>query len=168
MKLRTKTILVTTVCTIAAMALGGATPLGQVIWPPKPMPTEPTGGQVALFMLSGLIEAIGFGLGVSFLAFGYSAVRRRFDSTAHAVAAFVGIGWILVSWFPHSNLHMFNGENIAGLIAIGYAFHISVLLAGVVLAYEVFRMRAMGTPQPTASHVRHAGSARSAASTGHR
>ena len=121
------------------MALGAEAPLGQSIWPAQEMATTPSEAQVTGFILVSLFASIVFGLGVSFLLLGYPAVRRRVGSTPHAVATFVAIAWILVSWFPHDNLHMFVGEDPGGILALLVGFHVTLMVSGLVLAYESVR-----------------------------
>src|SRR3989337_2269750 len=99
MKTKTKVILTTSACAIAAIALGGNTPLGEIIWPAKELHTPPSAAQIPAFVLVSLVEAVAFGLGVSFLAFGYPYVRRRMDSAGEAAPVYVSIGWLLISWF---------------------------------------------------------------------
>ncbi len=38
----------------------------------------------------------------------------------------------------HDNLHKVNGMNIQGLLYIEYAFHVTIIIAGVILAYAFF------------------------------
>jgi hypothetical protein len=104
MKTKTKVILITSACTIAAIALGSNTPLGEMVWPAQDLHTPPTSAQVPAFIAVSLIEAVAFGLGVSFLIYGYPSVRQRTGSTREAVAVYLSIAWLLVSWFPHDNL----------------------------------------------------------------
>ena len=47
---------------------------------------------------------------------------------------YLSIGWLLVSWWPHDNLHMHVGEDPQGLLLLTYGFHLTLLLAGLVLA----------------------------------
>ena len=100
------------------------------------METAPSDAQLVGSILVSLFAAIVFGLGVSFLVLGYPAVRRRIGSTPHAVATYVPIAWILVSCFPHDNLHMFVGEDPGGILAMLVGFHATLMIGGLVLAYE--------------------------------
>ena len=80
-------------------------------------------------------EALAFGLGISFLTLGLPVVRRVSEgSRARAWAAYLSIGWLLVSWWPHDNLHMHFGEDPQSLLYLTYGFHLTLLLAGLVLA----------------------------------
>ena len=50
------------------------------------------------------------------------------------VAAYLSIGWLLVSWWRHDSLHIANGLNLNGLIAIEYEIHVTLMVSGVILA----------------------------------
>jgi hypothetical protein len=110
--------------------------LGPVIWPPaEGMPT-PTAGQLPFFLFLAVFEAITLGLGVSFLLFGMPVVRRiSAGSKLRAWAMYLSIGWLMVSWWPHNNLHMNNGMDLQGLLYIEYGFHLTLMIAGIVLGY---------------------------------
>lgn len=149
MRTKTKVILITSACTITAMALGGNTPLGQLIWPAKELHAPPSSAQVPAFIIIGLVEAVAFGLGISFLAFGYPQVRRRADSAREATMVYVSIGWLLISWFPHDNLHMFVGEDATGLLALLWGFHATLIAAGLLLARSLVLRKPTGGPRPT-------------------
>jgi len=56
-------------------------------------------------------------------------------STGLTRAAHVSIAWLLFNWWPHDSLHIYNGMNLAGLLVIEYVFHITLMIAGTVLAY---------------------------------
>ncbi|HEV8224498.1 MAG TPA: hypothetical protein VGP74_04510, partial [Rubrobacteraceae bacterium] len=67
--------------------------------------------------------------------------------------------WFLVSWWPHDNLHIHNGEDLQGLLYIEYGFHVTLMLAGIVLAYSLLTMLKPGdagaqTPGATPARVR--------------
>jgi hypothetical protein len=70
------------------------------------------------------------------LVFGFSAVRGASpNSRLIAWAMYLSIGWLLVSWWPHGHLHQVMGENLQGLLYIEYGFHVTAIIAGLVLAY---------------------------------
>lgn len=48
---------------------------------------------------------------------------------------YLAIGWLIVSWWPHDNLHIHNGEDIQGLLYIEYGFHVTLMISALVLAY---------------------------------
>ena len=110
--------------------------LGPVIWPSAAGGPEPSAGQMPFFVVLFAIEALAFGLGISFLAFGLPLVRKAAsDSMLTAWAMYLSIGWLLVSWWPHDNLHI-HTESLQGLLYIEYGFHVTLILSGLVLAYS--------------------------------
>ena len=56
-------------------------------------------------------------------------------SKLRAWAMYLSIGWLLISWWPHVNLHGHIGDNIRHLLYVEYGFHVPSMLAGLVLAY---------------------------------
>jgi hypothetical protein len=125
-----KVALVTALFAVPAMALG------QVIWPPASGGPEPTAGQFPFFLFLALMESILLGLGISFLAFGLPVVRRiSADSMLRAWAMYLSIGWLMVSWWPHDNLHMHTGIDLQKLLYIEYGFHVTLMVCAIVLAY---------------------------------
>jgi hypothetical protein len=130
-----KVALVTALFAVPAMALG------QVIWPPAPGSPEPTAGQLPFFLFLAVFEALTFGLGISFLLFGFVPLRRALGGSSWRTwAAYLAIGWLLVSWWPHDNMHIHNGSDMQGLLYIEYGFHLTLMVAGLVLAYTLLTM----------------------------
>ena len=70
MKTWMKVLVVTTLFGVPAFLLG------PVIWPPAAGGPEPSAGQLPFFVVLFAIEALAFGLGISFLAFGLPLVRK--------------------------------------------------------------------------------------------
>jgi hypothetical protein len=119
-------------------------PLGQLLWQVAPdamnMGPEPSGMQVVFLIGVSIFEGLGFGLGVAFLVFGYPLVQRLAQgSRTLAIAAQLSITWWLVSWWPHDNLHRTMGSDYNSLIAVEYAFHVTLLLGAAVVAYAFVR-----------------------------
>jgi hypothetical protein len=121
--------------------------LGHVIW--HPMGMAPSPGQLPFFMVVSFFEALALGLGVSFLIFGLPLVRRvSAESKLRTWLMYLGIGWALVSWWPHGNLHMSNGDNMQRLLYIEYAFHVTLIISAAIVAYcflSLLRDRESGT-----------------------
>jgi hypothetical protein len=119
---------------VMAFVLSPNAPLGG-FWRPDAHMPMPTAGQLPHLLLINFAEVIAFGLGVSFLVFGYPMVRAIAPASLTLTrAAHLAITWLLVSWWPHDSLHIHNGMNLNGLIAIEYVFHVTLMGAGVILA----------------------------------
>jgi hypothetical protein len=141
-----KWLVVTLVLAVIAFLASPNGPLG-AFWRPSPQVPNPAGVQLPLLILLNITEVVTFGLGVSFLIFGYPLVQStRVASNGLTFAAYLSIGWLLASWWPHDSLHVANGLELNGLIAIEYVFHITLMVAGVILAYffwALLRQRAV-------------------------
>lgn len=88
-----------------------------------------------------LFEGLALGTGIGFLIFGYPLLKRAGQASGLTLLAFLSIAWFLVNWWPHDNLHLINGfNNIWGLLAIEFGFHITLMLAAVVLAFFFYRV----------------------------
>ncbi len=143
MKTWMKVTVVTVIVGVAAMALG------PILWPIAEGGAQPTAGQLFFFIVLEAIQSLAFGLGVSFLVFGLPTVHRVSpNSQLMAWAMYLSIGWLLVSWWPHSHLHQVVGENLQGLLYIEYGFHVTVIIGAIVLAYgflSLLREQSKGT-----------------------
>lgn len=141
-----KWVIVTLVLAFFAFLASPNGPLGS-FWRPSPDAPPPTGVQLPLFIFLNVAEVLAFGIGVSFLIFGYPAVKRVLpQSRGLAFAAYLSIGWMLANWWPHDSLHLKNGMNLPGLLRIEYGFHITLIVAGLILVYFFFAL----VRQPTA------------------
>lgn len=135
MKTWLKVLIVTLVIAVPAFLVAPNAPLG-MFWDPHPEVAAPTGIEVPLFMLLGAIEALVLGLGISFLLFGYQLVSAiGCASEGLTRAAHLSIGWVLVSWWLHDSLHMIVGLETGALLAVEYGFHVTLMIAGLVVAY---------------------------------
>ena len=127
-----KVVAVTITVAVVAMVAG------PILWPTSdpPLFPEPTAAQLPFFVVLQVITCLTFGLGVSFLIFGLSVVRKvSADRKTRAWLTYLSIGWLLVSWWPHGHLHQHNGHDVQGLLYIEYGFHVAPMLAGLALAY---------------------------------
>ena len=116
--------------------------LGPVIWPPAEGSPSPTAAQIPFLLFLNLVQATVLGLGVSFLVFGLPVMRRVSpDSKVRAWAMYLSIAYLMVSWWPHINMHVHNGpDDLQGLIYIDYLFHLPSMIAALVLAYCFFSL----------------------------
>jgi hypothetical protein len=114
--------------------------LAPVIWPPNLHGNAPVGLQLPLLMLLAALDALTLGLGVAFICYGLPLVGRvANESRAHTWMTFIATAWLLISWWPHDNMHKHNGIDLDGLLVIDYVFHVSMMVAGLLLAYNLVR-----------------------------
>jgi hypothetical protein len=128
---------------------------GPVLFPPAVGGPSPTAAQLPYFLFLAVGDALLLGLGVSFLLFGFPVMRKVSpDSKLRAWTMYLSIGYLMVSWWPHLNLHTHNGMNLQGLLYIDYFFHLPLEIAGVALALcfiSLMRNRAGKDVQPAES-----------------
>lgn len=131
-----KVIAVAVVGAVVGFMLDANSPLGMAIWGEAPAGPEPSGTEVSLLILVSVLQAIGFGLGVAFLVFGWAYVRAAPVSNNLALAAYLAIGWNLVSWVPHTAMHVTNAhDDFMRLILIEYLFHVTLVATAAILAW---------------------------------
>ena len=133
-----KWIVVTLIFGVAAFIASPSGPLGG-FWG---LHAEDPGNvriQKAFFILLTMIQSLAFGFGFAFLLFGQEAVRSFLPTDGRLrLAVHLAIAWSLLSWWPHSNLHQtHNPDNISGLLAIEYGFHVTLILGGFIIAYFI-------------------------------
>lgn len=127
-----KVLVVTLIAAVVAMVVG------PILWPTSdpPLFPAPSPAQLPFFIVLQVVTSLTFGLGISFLLFGLPVVREvSADSKLRAWLMYLSIGWLLISWWPHGNLHIHNGDNMQGLLYIEYGFHVAPMLAGLIVAY---------------------------------
>ncbi|MFV2015116.1 MAG: hypothetical protein ACC656_06800, partial [Candidatus Heimdallarchaeota archaeon] len=147
---RRKWVVLTSVIAVIASSASPFGPLGS-FWgsPVVPEDVDPTTFQLILFGLNSLASSIIFGLGISFLIFGYAKVKTMQPASKRlTLAAYFSIVWLLTSWWPHENLHDTVGDRINANIAVDYGFHMTLMIAGVILAYFFWTLM---RPQTTTS-----------------
>jgi hypothetical protein len=135
--IRWKLILVVTLLlTVVTFLANPVGPLGG-FWRASPdIPvSEAAGIQLVLFLLLNIFEALTFGLGISFLVFGYPLVRAILPASSSLThAAHFSIAWLLLNWWIHDSLHIHVGMVLNGLLGIEYGFHVTLMIAGAILA----------------------------------
>jgi hypothetical protein len=153
MSTKLKVILTVVAFTVIGFLIQPPTPIGAQIWPPSADIPAPEGAQVPLLMLYGLVAAIGFGIGIAFLLFGRPLVASLGLAAGMTTAMHLSVFWFLGNWVVHESLHIANGHNMWGLIALEWGFHATMVLAGVIIILgllQVARMRATpATARPT-------------------
>jgi hypothetical protein len=130
-----KWLVVTLVLAVIAFLASPNGPLGG-FWRPSAAFPQATDAQLPLFMLLNVAEALAFGLGVTFLIFGYPLMQTLLPaSKGLTLAVHLSIAWLLISWWPHDSLHVANGLNMNGLLVIEYVFHVTLMAMGAILVY---------------------------------
>ena len=129
------------VLAVTVLVAAPAMMLGPVIWPLAEVGPEPTAGQFPFFLFLAALEALTFGLGVSFLLFGFAPLKRALGGSSWRTwVAYLAVGWFLVSWWPHDNMHIHTGTDMQGLLYIEYGFHVTLMASAVILAYSLLTM----------------------------
>jgi hypothetical protein len=150
-KTSTKVALVTAAVGIPAFFLG------PVLFPPADVGVEPTAGQLPFFIFLAVGDALLLGLGVSFLLFGFPVIRKVSpDSRVRAWAMYLSIGYLMVSWWPHLNMHASNGIDFQGLLYIDLFFHLPLEVAGVALALSFISLMRSRTAEAPADEAMNA------------
>ncbi len=113
---------------------------GRTIWPPS-TEMSPTSAQIPFFIILSIFEALSFGLGVSFLTFGWKYVKKLFGKDRKmAFLVYASSTWQLINWWPHDNFHAHNGSNMQGLLYIEYGFHVTLIISAAIIAYGLLRL----------------------------
>lgn len=129
-----KIVITTLIFAVVAFAL---TPF---LWPFSSDASHmPPANLIPFFQGVLILSSIAFGIGVSFLIFGYPLMRKVEKGFGLAFWAFLSVFWLLVSWWPHENLHRVYEGNYFVLILLEYGFHVTLYVAGVILAVYLFR-----------------------------
>ena len=115
--------------------------LSRVIWPEPIGMVGPEASLIPHFIFLSALESVSFGIGVAFALFGWLKVRASGTGQSKLnIAAFVSATWFLVSWWPHDNMHRVNGMNdFAGLLRIEYLFHLTLIIAGGIIALFLWK-----------------------------
>lgn len=126
---------------VAGLAMG----LGHQIWPDPVGAAIPPSTLLPYFIVLDGLGCLLLGMGVSFLVFGYGLVARAGQPLALTYATYLSIAWLMVSWWPHGNLHRVTvGANWTGLLGIDYGFHLTLMGASIIVA--IFFLRVLGQP----------------------
>lgn len=125
---------VTLVSALVTMALG------QKIWTAPPGASVPPAGLVPFFIMLELAGDLLFGLGVSFVIFGYGLLVRARQPLWLTYATYVSIAWLMLSWWPHGNLHRVTPSGAwLNLLYIDYGFHLSLMVGSAIVALFFIR-----------------------------
>jgi hypothetical protein len=114
--------------------------LGPVLWPMAEGGPQPVGAQLPLLIGVSIIESIAFGIGIAFLLLGWPLVRKvAHGSKLAAWSLYIGAAWYMISWWPHDRFHMsMEHGDYWMLIKLEYGFHVTLIIAGALIAYAFF------------------------------
>jgi hypothetical protein len=139
MKTSAKVALLTVLVAIPAFLLGNGAPGGawwKSVWPWTQSHGDPPANLLPFFLFLAVVEAVSLGLAISFIVWGWPAMKRLSGGRSGlATAMYVSATWLLGNWWMHDNLHQVNGFDFTGLLAIEYLFHVTLIAAGAVLCY---------------------------------
>src|SRR3989338_6669344 len=108
-------------------------PLSRIIWPDPVGMVGPEPQLIPFFIVLSILESVALGVGMVILISYFSEGKKNMWTFLAAV-------WLLISWWPHDNLHRVNGDsNFFGLLMIEYGFHITLMISGLILATFVVR-----------------------------
>ena len=101
---------------------------------------EASAVQMPLLVFLVATEALGFGLGVAFVLFGWPRLLKNAGSPrARTLAVCASVAWLLISWWPYDSLRSYFAEDAQGLLYVEYGFHVTLIVCGIVLAYSLLR-----------------------------
>ncbi len=109
--------------------------IGPILWPPM-SGVEPTSLQLPFFIFLSALEALlfGFGIALIYIALPYLKKVPKIYKTK-TYLAFISLIWLLISWWPHDNLHKMIGLDMGKLLLIEYGFHFTLIIASLILTY---------------------------------
>ncbi len=61
--------------------------------------------------------------------------RLTGGSRAHALAIYLPLAYLMISWYPHINLHQSTEFSFANILAIDYGFHVPLFIAAGLLIW---------------------------------
>lgn len=128
-------------------------PPGNAIWPEVQGP-EPTGAAVPLLIGYGALSALGSGFGIGFFLFGRAWTASAFPKMTGA--AHLALSFIPASFWFHDNLHAVNGENMAGIAALEYGFHLPIMVSALVIVVAMAKSAPLRTTKTKRDVVAHA------------
>lgn len=110
---------------------------------------SPEGSLVQFFfmVILSVIDSLALGAGAAFLLLAWPLIRNiTIINHAQKLAVYLSIAWILVSWWPHNNLHTIIAGSIyddhstylTKLLLVEYGFHVTLMIAGGALASVFF------------------------------
>jgi hypothetical protein len=118
--------------------------------------SQPSAGLLPFYIVVGLVESFAFGLGVAFLIFGGRMFNSLGQGSGLTLLTYLSIGWLLINWWPHDNLHRVVRFDFGRLIWIEYGFHVTLIAASACVAYFFVRTLRVMQARTDAPVVRNA------------
>jgi hypothetical protein len=112
--------------------------LSPILWQSSP-DLIPPNNLLPYYIFISAIESLTFGFGIAFIYIAWPNLKKvpNKDKT-RTYLAFISLLWLLISWWPHDNFHRMNGMNLQGLIYIEYGFHLTIIIASLILTYYFY------------------------------
>ena len=124
---------------VAVLTAAAAVPLSFLLWrTPAGAATPPTTVLLLLLPVTVVMPSIAFGLGLAFLLFGRQLVAAG-GSRALSRAAYLGVAWLLMNWWPHSNFHR-AASGWTAILLVDYVFHTTAIAAAGIVAIYFLRV----------------------------
>ena len=143
---------------LAALIAVASVPLRFVAYGLLKLPSGHTPPAWALpgLLVNALLTSLALGIGIGFLIFGFPLVKRAERFGRLTLLAYLSIGWYLVCWLAYPGLDFAAGHDLvrgnAGFVlALGYGFHLTLILAAVLLALFFYRVT---RPAPASERTR--------------
>ncbi len=101
--------------------------LTRVIWPDLPDMPQPSPTLLPFFIIYSFIDSLAFGVGMAYLILFWKKGQEN-------LPVFLALVWLLISWWPHDNLHRVTPEGDYLMLAkLEYGFHFTLIVAGFIL-----------------------------------
>lgn len=83
-----------------------------------------------------MVESLFFGFGIAFLTLAFPTMRRVASVAGISPwPAYLAIGYLTASWWPHLGMHGVAGVDAQLLIVVDYVFHLPYILSAGAVAY---------------------------------
>jgi hypothetical protein len=109
--------------------------LTDVLWPTSTDLSQVPVPWVSSFRVLYFFETLSFGLGVSYLRFGFAALAVLHRSKSFALLAHLSMAWLMLAWWPEDNMYrLSSATDWARQSQLVWTFNISSMLAAAIVA----------------------------------
>jgi hypothetical protein len=124
---------------VAVPTAAAAVPLSFLLWQPPAGAVGPPSSILPLLVpVAVVMPSIALGVGVAFLVFGRPLLAAG-GSPALSRSAYLGVAWLLMSWWPHSNFHRV-ASGWTSILLVDYVFHTTAIAAAGIVAIFFLRL----------------------------